>query len=119
MKALPKILLALAAVAVVSVACPASVQAVPTTYRYTGNPFTFATGPYTTADFVTGMVTLAAPLAPNLASDVTPSLLHFPMVCRHITNQTPSLLAANFLFTTGGSGDDRAMGHSSRARRRS
>ena len=30
------------AVAVLSIAYPASVQAVPTTYQYTGNPFTYA-----------------------------------------------------------------------------
>ena len=42
MKALPKILLALTGVAALSLAYPASLQAVPTTYVYTGNPFTTA-----------------------------------------------------------------------------
>ena len=57
MKALPKILLAATGVAALSLAHPASVQAVPTTYQYTGNPFTDVTGPCTTSDFVTAMVT--------------------------------------------------------------
>ena len=35
------------AVAVLSIAYHASVQAVPTTYQYTGNPFTYAYGVYT------------------------------------------------------------------------
>src|SRR5262245_50072252 len=65
MKALPKILFALTAVAALSIAYPASVQA-NTTYQYTGNPFTAVTTPYTTSDFVTGMLKLAVPLAPNM-----------------------------------------------------
>ena len=55
------------AVAAFSVVYPASVQAVPTTYQYTGNPFTDVSGPYTTSDFVTAIVTLAGPLPPNFS----------------------------------------------------
>ena len=44
------------AVAALSIVYPASVQGVPTTYQYTGNPFTFVTGSYKTSDFVTAMV---------------------------------------------------------------
>ena len=69
------------AVAALSLAYPASVQAVPTTYQYTGNPFTDVTGLYTTSDFVTAMVTLAAP-STNFQGTVTPTHLHFPMACR-------------------------------------
>ena len=72
MKALPKILLALTGVAALSLAYPASVQAVRTTYRYTGNPFTDVSGPYTTSMFVTAMVTLNSPLPPNFRGEVTP-----------------------------------------------
>lgn len=48
---------------------PAKADAV---YTYTGKPFTIVSAPYTTADFVSGELTLAAPLAPNLPlSDLT------------------------------------------------
>ena len=61
------------AVAALSLAYPASVQAVPTTYVYTGNPFTIVSGPYSTSDFVTAMVTLASPLPANMPlTQVTP-----------------------------------------------
>ena len=36
------------AVAALSIVYPTSVQAVPTTYQYTRNPFTVVTAPYTT-----------------------------------------------------------------------
>jgi len=65
MKGLSKILLALTGVAALSIAYPASVQAVPTTYTYTGNHFTNVSGLYTTSDFLTATITLAGPLGAN------------------------------------------------------
>ena len=104
MKTLSKILLPLTAVAALSVACPASVQAVPTTYRYTGNPFTVATGPYTTSDFVTVMFTLAGPLAPNMPPTlITP--LNYTLSDGVQTLTGDPHLFALFLVETGGGGN--------------
>jgi hypothetical protein len=101
MKALPKILFALTAVGALSLAYPASVQAVPTTYQYTGNHFTFATGSYTTSDFVSGMVTLAGPLPPNLTlTAVFPTAFTFSDGVQTFTAPT----SATFLFATGPTG---------------
>jgi hypothetical protein len=104
MKALPKILLALTAVAALSVVYPASVQAVPTTYQYTGNHFTTVHGGYTTSMFVSGMVTLAGPLAPNMPlTDVTPTAFTFSDGLQTLTNLTPSV-SSLFRFATGPTG---------------
>jgi len=98
MKALPKILLALTAVAAFSLAYPASVQAVPTTYQYTGNPFTQVGGP------VTAMVTLAAPLTPNMSlTFVTPLAFTLNDGVQTITNLT--VATAFFEFATGTTGE--------------
>jgi hypothetical protein len=74
------------------------------TYTYTGNPFTTVSGPYTTSDFVSGMVTLAGPLAPNMAFDfVSPTAFSFSDGVQTITDQTA---AGNiiFAFETGPTG---------------
>src|SRR5215831_17301403 len=104
MKALPKILLALTGVAALSLAYPASVQAF-VTYQYTGNPFTtVAHGVYTTSDFVSGMVRLAGPLAPNMPlTDVMPIAFTFSDGVQTLTNLTPSV-SSLFRFTTGPAG---------------
>ena len=91
------------AVAALSIAYPASVQAVPTTYVYTGNPFTIATGPYTTSDFVTAMVTLAGPLPPNEPfTQVTPLAFSLSDGVQTITNLNATIFA--FHFATDGDG---------------
>ena len=81
----------------------ASVQA-DTMYKYTGNPFTFVSGPYTTSDFVSVMLSLASPLAANMPlTQVTPTLFSFSDGVQTITN-----ISANeflFLFATGPTGN--------------
>ena len=90
-------------VAALSLAYPASVQAVPTTYVYTGNPFTNVSGPYSTSDFVTAMVTLANPLPPNTPlTQVTPLAFTFSDGVQTITNQEAT--GSFFAFATGPTG---------------
>ena len=91
-------------VAALSLAYPASVQAVPTTYEYTGNTFTQVSGPYTTSDFVTALVRLAAPLAPNMPlTFVTPTAFTFSDGAQTITNLTAD--SSSFVFQTNGTGE--------------
>ena len=92
------------AVAALSLAYPASVQAVPTTYQYTGNPFTSVFGtPYTTSDFVSGMLTLAGPLASNFNGTVTPTAFTFSDGVQTFTNLN-AVFFSSFLFVTGPTG---------------
>jgi hypothetical protein len=86
------------AVAALSLAYPASVQAVPTTYRYTGNHFTFATGPYTTSMFVTVMLTLADPLPANFDGTVTPTAFTVTDGVQTISNH--NAIGVEFQFAT-------------------
>jgi len=104
MNALPKILLALTGVAALSIAYPASVQAVPTTYQYTGKPFTEVAGVYTTDDFVTAMVTLADPLGANFHGTVTPTAFTLSDGVQTLTNTTPSI-TSSFNFVTNARGE--------------
>jgi hypothetical protein len=92
------------AVAALSLACPASVQAVPTTYQYTGNPFTQVSGPYTTSDFVTAMVTLAGPLGANMPlTEVTPTA--FTMSDGVQTLRRTGTQSLGFRFATNARGE--------------
>src|SRR5206468_13106293 len=92
------------AVAALSIVYPASVQAVPTTYQYTGNPFTYVTGVYTTSDFVTAMVTLASPLGANMPlTQVTPTAFTLSDGVQTISNLN-AIFAAAFFFATNASG---------------
>jgi hypothetical protein len=88
----------------VGVLTAASVQAVPTTYEYTGNPFTSATAPYTTSDKVTGSVEFSSALAANMSfTMVTPLAFSFSDGVQTITN-TNALGAPSFSFGTGPTG---------------
>jgi hypothetical protein len=94
------------ALAALSVAYPASVQAVPTTYHYTGNPFTEVHGVYTTNDFVTAMVTLAGPLGANMPlTHVNHTAFTFfdGVQTLNSTNSHPNLIA--FSFATNANGE--------------
>ena len=93
-------LLMFTAVAALSLAYPASVQAVPTTYRYTGNHFTFATGPYTTSMFVTVMLTLADPLPANFDGTVTPTAFTVTDGVQTINNHNADPIDVVFQFAT-------------------
>src|SRR5262245_18493154 len=91
------------AVAALSLAYPASVQAVPTTYLYTGNPFTFVEGAYTTSDFVSVMVTLAGPLGANMPlTQVSPTAFTVSDGVQTITKLTAN--SSSFAFQTNGIG---------------
>ena len=103
MNTLSKLLFTITAVAALALAYPASVQAVPTTYQYTGNPFTNVGAPYTTSDFVTGMVTLSGPLAPNMGlTAVTPTAFSVSDGVQTITNLNATM--SLFEFATGPTG---------------
>jgi hypothetical protein len=91
------------AVAALSIAYPASVQSVPTTYQYTGNPFTVVTAPYTTSDFVTVMLTLAGPLPPNMfLTEITPIAYTFSDGVQTLTPSNSHIETPFMVATLGG-----------------
>src|SRR5215475_2366448 len=93
-------------VAALSIVYPASVQAVPTTYQYTGNPFTAVTAHYTTTNFVSGILTLTVSLAPNFPlMSISLIVFTFSDGSQTITNHTLNVIA-NFQFETGPRRDD-------------
>ena len=85
------------AVAALSLAYPASVQA-SVTYQYIGNPFTRADPPYTTSDFVTVMMTLADPLPANFDGTVTPTAFTVTDGVQTISNH--NAIEVEFQFAT-------------------
>ena len=91
------------AVGALSLAHPASVQAVPTTYRYTGNPFTEVHGVYTTSMFVTVTLTLPHALQANSAvHEVHPTAYTFFDGVQTLDTSTPNTQTLFFFGTRGG-----------------
>jgi hypothetical protein len=81
-----------------------AVQAVPTTYVYTGNFFTVVVPPYTTSDRVTATVELASPLPANMSlGSVTPLAFSVSDGLQTITNLTAE--GSFFTFQTGAAGE--------------
>jgi len=91
------------AVAALSIAYPASVQAVPTTYQYIGNHFTHVSGLYTARDFLTATITLAGPLGANENfTQVTPIVFKLSDGVQTITQAESGF--SSFVFSTDASG---------------
>ena len=81
--------------------CSARATFIETTYVYTGNPFTFVTGSYSTSDFVTAMITLASPLAANTPlTAVTPIAFSLSDGVQTFNGPNP-LIGFIFRFATG------------------
>jgi hypothetical protein len=100
-KPLTKIAIICCAVGILSAA---SVQAVPTTYVYTGNFFNIVIAPYTTSDRVTATVELASPLPANMSlGSVTPLAFSLSDGEQTITNLTAA--GSFFTFQTGAAGE--------------
>ena len=93
------------AVAITAAQVSQPTLAVPTTYDYTGNPFTEVNGVlYTTSDKVTGSVTLASPLMANMpTTTVTPLAFSFSDGVQTLTNTTSGLVT-DFAFATDATG---------------
>jgi len=76
-------------------------------YTYTGNDFTSASGPYTTADNITANLILSAPLGANYEGSPSATLLTFGIndgVYQDLPS-LPNMYVADFTFGTDSSGD--------------
>ena len=91
------------AVAALSLAYPASGTGRSHHVQLHRQPFTDVSGPYTTSDFVTAMVTLANPLPPNFNGTVTPTAFTFSDGVQTFTNLNADFFSS-FLFMTGPTG---------------
>jgi hypothetical protein len=78
-----------------------------TTYIYTGNPFTQASSPYTTNDFLSGSFDLATPLGNNFPlAQITPTSFSFSDGVQTYLSTDPQLesFSVNFRIQTDASG---------------
>ena len=72
------------------------------TYTYTGMPFTFATSGLTTANYISGAVTLSSALAPSLTAAVVTPLSYSFTDGLHTVNQANTL--SSFVVSTDAAG---------------
>ena len=86
------------AVAALSLAYPASVQAVPTTYQYTGNPFTYVHWPLHHEHVRDGNGDVGGPTGSEHAAhhDVTPTAFTFSDGVQTLSSTTPDLVFHRF-----------------------
>jgi hypothetical protein len=104
---------ATAAVALAFALAPVdSARAAPVTYTYTGQDFLGGTGPFTASDSVTGTITFAAPLAPNMTvnnnfnqGNVTPLSFSFQGGPEILTSVAFTPADTDFQFATDAAGN--------------
>ena len=78
----------------------------PTTYTYTGDPYTAATAPYVVGGQLTGSFTVANPLPAFLPlTDITPSLTALPFNDGVETRTLANSFICNFQVATDGVGN--------------
>ena len=78
----------------------------PTTYHYTGDPFTTATGPYALGGRVTGTIATLNPLPPFLPlGDITPALASLTFTDGVQTRTLANTFVCSFRVATDGAGN--------------
>lgn len=78
----------------------------PTTYNYTGDPYTFATAPYAIGGQLTGSITVANPLPPFLPlSDITPAITALSFNDGINTRTLADSFLCSFQVATDGAGN--------------
>jgi hypothetical protein len=78
----------------------------PTTYNYTGDPYTFATAPYASGGQLTGSITVANPLPPFLPlTDIAPALTALSFNDGVATRTLASSFICSFQVATDGAGN--------------
>jgi hypothetical protein len=78
----------------------------PTTYNYTGDPYTFATAPYAIGGQLTGSITVANPLPPFLPlTDITPALTALSFNDGVAVRTFASSFICSFQVATDGAGN--------------